>query len=91
MGHVMRRSMGHAGAYSHILGHIVMGCHARQCRGMHLHAGDHLPFLQCNCACWIEQSGEPNYLQGPRGRREDTVLLSQPLKTGKTVGEKSAG
>lgn len=33
VGHVMRRSIWHAGAYSQVLHQIVMGCHARQLLG----------------------------------------------------------
>ena len=61
------------------------------CWGTNSCRGDHLPFLQCNCTCWLQQSGEPKDLKGPRVRREATVVLSQPLKTGKTVVEKSPG
>lgn len=78
----------HAARYWVILSwDVLLG----SCWVMHLCAGDHLPFLQCKCTCWIQQSGESKALERPRVRREATVLLSQPLKTGETVGEKSAG
>lgn len=77
----------HTPRYWVILAWVVM---LGSCWSLYLHRGNHLPFIQCNRICWVQQSGEPKDLKSPIMRREAVVLLSQPLKTHKTVGEKNA-